>query len=389
MKGGVLGLYLDNAATTFPKPECVATEVAHFINNVGFNISRGSYAGAFDALDAVSECRQALADLFGAEDMRDIAFTRCVTESLNLVLKGCLKPGDHVVVSSMEHNAIMRPLNQLAASGITYTRALCAADGSLNPADVEAAITHATKLVVVTHASNVCGTVLPLEQVGEVCSAHNIPFVVDAAQTAGVLPVSLNAMHASAICFTGHKGLLGPQGIGGIALGKEFAAQLEPLIAGGTGSQSDLEVMPAPMPDHLEAGTLNLPGIMGLRASLNWLKDQGIDNIRAHELTLTATFLEGLERLEQKGLVRIVGPRSTENRVGVVSVTTPQVDEATVAYRLDSDFDIQTRVGLHCAPSAHKTLGTYPTGTVRFSFGYANTADDVSCALAALETCCK
>lgn len=386
----MLGLYLDNAATTFPKPDCVATEVAHFISSVGFNISRGSYAGAFDALDAVSDCRQALADLFGASDLRNIAFTRCVTESLNLVLKGYLKPGDHVVVSSMEHNAIMRPLNQLAATGVTYTRVPCAADGMLAAADVEAAITPATKLVVMTHASNVCGTVLPLEQVGEICERHGVLFVVDSAQTAGVLPVNLEALHAGAICFTGHKGLLGPQGIGGIAFdSEELAEQLDPLIAGGTGSQSDSEYMPAPMPDHLEAGTLNLPGIMGLKASLGWLAEKGIDAIRAHELNLIDEFLNGLEGLEQKGLVHIVGRHDTQDRVGVVSITTPQVDEATVAYRLDSEFDIQTRVGLHCAPSAHKTLGTFPTGTVRFSFGYANTSNDVSRALTALETCCN
>lgn len=380
-----MSIYLDNAATTFPKPDCVATAVANFITNVGYNISRGSYAGAFDAADAVMECRAALVKLFGAQDERDIVFTRGVTESLNLVLKGLLKPGDHVVVSSMEHNAIMRPLMQLTDAGVTFTRVSCATDGSLNPSDVEAALTPATKLIIMTHASNVCGTVLPLEQVGEIAHKHGIAFAIDAAQTAGVLPITLENMNADAICFTGHKGLLGPQGIGGIALTPEFAACLEPLIAGGTGSQSDLETMPAPMPDHLEAGTLNLPGIMGLRASLEWLNDQRIDAIRAHELALTEQFLAGLASLEAAGLVGITGRRDTQSRVGVVSITTPHVDEAQVAYRLDSEFDIQTRVGLHCAPSAHKTLGTFPEGTVRFSFGFANTSQDVDMALEALK----
>lgn len=382
-----MGIYLDNAATTFPKPDCVAAAVADFISHAGYNISRGSYAGAFDAADAVMECRSALVKLFGARDERGIVFTRGVTESLNLVLKGFLKPGDHVVVSSMEHNAIMRPLMQLQESGVTFSRVACATDGSLNTADVEAAITPTTKLIIMTHASNVCGTVLPLEEVGKLARKHGIAFAIDAAQTAGVLPLTLKSMCADAICFTGHKGLLGPQGIGGLALTPEFAARLEPLIAGGTGSQSDLETMPVPMPDHLEAGTLNLPGIMGLRASLEWLQNRGIDSICAHELALTERFIEGLKPLEAAGLLKIVGRRNTQSRVGVVSLTTPHIDEAQVAYQLDAQWDIQTRVGLHCAPSAHKTLGTFPEGTVRFSFGFANTAQDAEAALEALHAC--
>lgn len=379
-----MGIYLDNACTTYPKPACVAQAVADFIQNAGTNINRGSYEGAFDVEDRVFECRERLNTLFGGTDPAHVVFTRCVTESLNLVLKGALAPGDHVVVSSMEHNAVMRPLNQLAARGVSFTRVACAPDGTLDPADVERALTPATRLVVMTHASNVCGTVLPLAEVGAICAAHGIDFVVDAAQTAGVLPVRMDELHAQAICFTGHKGLMGPQGTGGAVLSPAFAERLEPLVAGGTGSASDSELTPSFMPDKFEAGTLNLPGIVGLLAALRWLDEQKPGAIAAHELALTGRFLEGLAPLEEAGLLQVAGRHDLAGRVGVVSVSTPGHDLADLAHRLDRDFGIQTRVGLHCAPSAHKTLGTFPTGTLRFSFGYANTADDVDAAVDAL-----
>lgn len=376
--------YLDNASTTFPKPPCVTEAVCRYMTEMGTNVGRGEYASAFDTEDLVFDTRAALCALLGGADPSDVVFTRNVTEALNLVLKGFLHPGDHVIVSSMEHNAVMRPLTQLATAGVTFSRAQCAPEGTLDAAEVERLICPQTRAVVMTHASNVCGTILPIAGVAEVCHAHGIPLIVDAAQTAGVVPISMEECGAAAICITGHKGLLGPQGIGGCVLDPEFATRMDALVAGGTGSRSDSEEMPSFMPDRLEAGTPNLPGIAGLGAGLAWLGEKGMDTVRAHELALTQRLLDGLRPLAAAGRVCLVGLPGTEGRTGVVSIQTPGHDLAQVAHDLDARYGIQTRVGLHCAPSAHKTLGTYPTGTIRFSLGWANTEDDIDVAIAAL-----
>ena len=376
--------YLYNASTTYPKPPCVPQAVVDYMTNAGTNIGRGEYSSAFDVEELVFDARERVTRLFGASDPSQVVFTRNVTEALNLVLKGYLKPGDHVIVSSMEHNAVMRPLNQLTERGVRFSRAQCTCDGSLDPHDVEKLIEPQTKLVVMTHASNVCGTILPAQKVARICREHGIRFVLDAAQSAGVIPIEAENWGIDAVCFTGHKGLLGPQGTGGVVFTGDLASSIEPLVAGGTGSSSDLEEMPSFMPDHLEAGTPNLPGIAGLRASLEWLDQRGIDAIRAHELALAGRFLEGLEPMEERGLLRIVGKKTLEGRTGVVSIQTPGRELAEVAHALDARYGIQTRVGLHCAPSAHRTLGTFPTGTIRFSVGWANTEKDINHALTAL-----
>lgn len=376
--------YLDNASTTFPKPSCVAEAVFRYMTEAGTNVGRGEYATAFDVEDMVFDLRSSLCTLFGGADPSDVVLTRNVTEALNLVLKGWLAPGDHVVVTSMEHNAVMRPLTQLAARGVAFSRARCAPDGTLDVAELESLIGPKTRLVVMTHASNVCGTILPVEAAGEVCRTHGVPLVVDAAQTAGVVPLDMRACGASAVCFTGHKGLLGPQGTGGCVLDPDFASGLDALVAGGTGSSSDSEEMPSFMPDRLEAGTPNLPGLAGLAAALGWLEKTGMDTVRAHEQALTQRLIDGLAPLADAGHVRLVGLPTAEGRTGVVSIQTPGHDLAQVAHDLDARYGIQTRVGLHCAPSAHKTLGTYPTGTIRFSLGWANTEADVDLAISAL-----
>lgn len=381
--------YLDNASTTFPKPPCVTEAVCRYMTEMGTNVGRGEYSSAFDTEDLVFDTRAALCALLGGTDPSSVVFTRNVTEALNLVLKGFLHPGDHVIVSSMEHNAVMRPLTQLAAVGVTFSRAQCTPDGTLDPREVERLICPQTRAVAMTHASNVCGTMLPVRKVGAICRRHGIPLVIDAAQTAGVVPISMEECGAAAICFTGHKGLLGPQGIGGCVLDPEFVTQIDALVAGGTGSHSDSEQMPSFMPDRLEAGTPNLPGIAGLAASLAWLGEKGIDAVRGHELALTQQLLDGLRPLAAARRVRLAGLPGTEGRTGVVSIQTPGYDLAQVAHDLDARYGIQTRVGLHCAPSAHKTLGTYPTGTIRFSLGWANTEGDVDLAVAALDELLK
>lgn len=378
-------IYLDNASTTFPKPPSVAKAVYSYMTEAGTNIGRGDYSSAYGVEDAVFETRELLCGLLGGEDPSQVVFTRNVTESINLLLKGFLKPGDHVVVTSMEHNAVMRPLMQLTARGITFSRAACSPEGELDPREIERLITPRTKLVLTTHASNVCGTVTPIREIAEICRARRIRYAIDAAQTAGVLPIDASAWGIDAVCFTGHKGLLGPQGIGGILFTGDFSNEISALVAGGTGSSSDLETMPEFMPDRLEAGTPNLPGIIGLGAGIEWINKKGIDVIREHELKLTDRLIKGIATLEKAGLVSMAGKESIEGRTGVVSIQTPQHELAQVAHALDSDFGIQVRVGLHCAPSAHKTLGTFPTGTIRFSVGWANTKRDVDRAIEALD----
>ena len=379
-----MNAYLDNAATTFPKPECVPRAMYEFMTTCGANVGRGSYASAFDIEGVVLETREALASLFGAPDARDIVFTRNVTESLNLLIKGLLHEGDHVIVSSMEHNAVMRPLVQLESRSVSFTRCPCDETGMLDIDALAGCLRPNTRAVVMLHASNVTGTVMPVAKVGEFCRAHGLAFILDSAQTAGVLPINMEVMGIDAVAFTGHKGLLGPQGIGGVALTEELAHRVEPLVVGGTGSVSDKETIPRFMPDRLEAGTPNLPGIVGLHAALEWRAAQEGGAVLAHALGLAAGFLAGLESLERAGPVRVCGRHDVEQRVGVVSLATPGRDEAEVATLLDELYHISVRVGLHCAPSAHKTIGTFPTGAIRFSFGCFNSEDDVDYALRAL-----
>lgn len=379
-------IYLDNASTSFPKAPTVATAMSDYITNRGININRGSYALAYDVEDIIYTTRQRLNTLFNGHDPSHVIFTQNVTMSLNMVIKGLLKVGDHVLVSSMEHNAVMRPLTQLLDKGITFDTIPCDSTGSIQMDSIEPLIRPNTVALIINHASNVCGTIQPLESIGSICKAHNLQFIVDAAQTAGVIPIDVKACHIDALCFTGHKGLLGPQGIGGIILTKEMAQNLTPLIAGGTGSFSHLEMMPTHMPDAFEAGTLNLPGIIGLNEGLSYIESQGMENIHNHELALTQSFLEGLQSIAG---INIVGKQNIQDRTAVVSITIDGMDPASIAYELESNYHIMTRVGLHCAPRAHKTLETYPEGTVRFSFGYANTHEDVESALSALHRILK
>ncbi|MCQ5320343.1 aminotransferase class V-fold PLP-dependent enzyme [Veillonella parvula] len=379
-------IYLDNASTSFPKAPAVATAMSDYITNRGININRGSYALAYDVEDTIYTTRQRLNTLFNGHDPSHVVFTQNVTMSLNMVIKGLLKAGDHVLVSSMEHNAVMRPLTQLLDKGITFDIIPCDKTGSIQLESMDSLIRPNTVAMIINHASNVCGTIQPLESIGPICKAHNLQFIVDAAQTAGVIPIDVKACHIDALCFTGHKGLLGPQGIGGIILTKEMAQTLTPLIAGGTGSFSHLETMPTHMPDAFEAGTLNLPGIIGLNEGLAYIESQGMENIHNHELALTQSFLEGLQSIDG---INIVGKQNIQDRTAVVSITIDGMDPASIAYELESNYHIMTRVGLHCAPRAHQTLETYPEGTVRFSFGYANTHKDVETALSALHRIVK
>lgn len=374
-------IYLDNAATTFPKPDTVAEAVYDYIKNVGANINRGTYMSAYSTEEKVYETREMLCRFFNFDDCKNVIFTNNITTSLNMVIKGLIKKGDHVLVSSMEHNAVMRPLNQLLDEGVTFDRIPCDEEGSLIIENFEKMIKPETKAVIMTHASNVCGTIMPVKEVGRLCRERGIIFVLDSAQSAGVLNIDMEAMNIDVLCFTGHKGLLGPQGVGGFIVRDDVARMMTPLISGGTGSISHTEDIPDFLPDRFEPGTMNLPGIMGLHAALKYIEEVGIKNIHKKEMELTARFLKGIEGLEN---VRIIGKKGTEGRTSVVSVQMKNMDNADAAFVLSDEFGIMTRVGLHCAPSAHKTLNTYPQGTVRFAFGQFNSEGDVDAAILAL-----
>lgn len=379
-------IYFDNAATSFPKPDCVLEQMSYYMTGVGCNVNRGTYAQAYCAGDILFDTRERICKLFNGSDCRNVVFTSNITESLNVVIKGLLKSGDHVLVSSMEHNAVMRPLVQLKSHGITFDRIPCNNLGELDTAPVSSMVRPDTRAVIMTHASNVCGTLLPIEWAGHFCREHNLFFIVDSAQTAGTFPIDMKTMNTDVLCFTGHKGLLGPQGTGGFILNERMVSLIEPLITGGTGSISHTEITPDFMPDRFEAGTPNLPGIYGLNAALRYIDETGIDNILQKELGLTEYFLH---ELKKNSRIKIIGKDDITGRAPVVSIQIPGMDIANAAYRLDSKYNIQTRVGLHCAPSAHKTLGTYPEGTIRFSFGHTNTKEEADHCLYALEEICN
>ena len=379
-------IYLDQASTSFPKAPGVAQAMMDYLTMNGVNVNRGCYSSAYSAEEVIYETRQLLAELFHFSKCKNVIFTPNVTTSLNFILKGFLKPGDHILVSAMEHNAVMRPVVQLASLGISFDRIPCRTDGSMILEKVEELIRPETKAIVTLHASNVCGTRMPLDALGEICQRHQLYFVVDSAQTAGIVPINMDKMHIDALAFTGHKGLRGPQGTGGFLVSQELAEQMEPLISGGTGSVSHTEEIPDFMPDRFESGTPNLPGIYGLHEALLYLKTHSLQAINEKELSLTGYFLEQLQALDDTGRhIRIIGKKDLTNRNAVVSIQTPEIDMSQVAWQLDNEYGVMTRVGLHCAPNAHKTLGTYPAGTIRFSFGPENTKNELDFAIQGLK----
>ena len=379
-------IYLDQASTSFPKAPGVAQAMMDYLTMNGVNVNRGCYSSAYSAEEVIYETRQLLAELFHFSKCKNVIFTPNVTTSLNFILKGFLKPGDHILVSAMEHNAVMRPVVQLASSGISFDRIPCRTDGSMILEKVEELIRPETKAIVTLHASNVCGTRMPLDALGEICQRHQLYFVVDSAQTAGIVPINMDKMHIDALAFTGHKGLRGPQGTGGFLVSQELEEQMEPLISGGTGSVSHTEEIPDFMPDRFESGTPNLPGIYGLHEALLFLKTHSLQAINEKELSFTGYFLEQLQALDDTGRhIRIIGKKDLTDRNAVVSIQTPEIDMSQVAWQLDNEYGVMTRVGLHCAPTAHKTLGTYPAGTIRFSFGPENTKNELDFAIQGLK----
>lgn len=378
-KAGDVMIYLDNAATTFPKPKSVYDNVMKAMKEYGANPGRGSHAMAMKGAKIIYETRELLAELFNLEDPMNVIFTSNATDSLNIAIKGILKPGDHVITTTMEHNSVLRPIKELEKFGVENTIVLCKIDGSIDVADIENAIKTNTKLIVTTHASNLTGTIFPIEKIGALCKKHNITYLLDAAQSAGVLDIDVQKYNIGILSVPGHKGLLGPQGTGALLINSDI--EIDTIKQGGTGSESSSLYQPNFYPDKLEAGTHNLPGIAGLNSGIKYILNEGTKSIYSHEKELIDIFIKEIRNNKK---ILIYGPESMENRCGVVPINIFDMDSSEVAYILDSKYNIAIRSGLHCAPLAHKTIGTEKIGAVRFSVGPFNKKSEIIIAAKAL-----
>ncbi len=357
-------IYLDNAATSWPKPDGVAKAVYDCINIAGGNPGRSGHKMSLEAGRIVLDCRDAVAGLFGIDDPMRIVFTLNTTDSLNMAIKGILQPGRHAITSSMEHNSVARPLKALEPYGIETTFVMADSEGCIDPEDIEKAIRPNTSLIVLTLASNVAGTIQPFREVGAIARRYCIPFLLDAAQGAGHVPINVKADNIDMLAFPGHKGLLGPQGTGGLYVADGI--KLNTIREGGTGSYSDMLTQPDILPDRLESGTLNTPGLAGLDAGIDYINSTGIDNIRRHEIKLAGRIIDGLNDIDR---VKVYGPVDPKEHAGALAFNVGDMDSTEVSYLLDNDYDIEVRAGLHCSGLAHKTIGTFEQGAVRVSTG--------------------
>lgn len=373
-------IYMDNAATSWPKPPAVLEAMASYQENIGASAGRGGYRRAVEASRLIFDAREAVARLFGVADSRRIIFTLNCTEGLNIALWGWLDEGDHVVTTSMEHNSVARPLNHLKRErGVEVTYVRCSAEGLLDADDVARAITPRTRLVAVVHASNVCGAVNDVAAVGAVCRERGVPFLVDAAQSAGAVPMDVEEMNVDFLAFPGHKGLMGPLGTGALYVGPNVKPR--PLYQGGTGTHSELTFQPDHLPDLYEAGSHNAVGLAGLKAACEFVAEVTPAAIGARKAKLAERFAAAVDEIPA---VTYYGPRDFARQAGVCSVRVEGMDPALVGHALDVEYGVMVRTGLHCSPLAHTTLGTLDAGTVRFSFGYFNDEEQVDFAARAL-----
>jgi cysteine desulfurase family protein len=376
-------IYLDHAATSWHKPPQVIRAMSDYLETAGGNPGRSGHRLSIAAARYVYDARDAVAELFHAPDPLRIVFTLNVTHAINLVLNGFLHPADHVVTSSIEHNSVMRPLRELERHGVRLSVVQCRPDGSLDLELMRRAIVPGTRLVVVNHASNVMGTILPVAEIAQIAHQVGALILVDAAQTAGVLPIDVIKTGIDLLAFTGHKGLQGPPGTGGLVIGPNVdVTQLEPLARGGTGSRSEFEEQPNVLPDKYESGTPNGVGLAGLGAGVHWILERTVEQIREDELELATALIGGLRNI--KG-VTVYGPIDPRQSVAVVSCRVEGHRVSEIGLRLDDEFEILCRVGLHCAPAAHKTIGTFPEGTIRLAPGVFTTMDDIRATIAAFE----
>jgi len=372
--------YFDNAATSWPKPPAVRAALDAYFGEGGGNPGRAGHRMSIAAAQIIEHARDLLAELLNADDSTRIILTKNATEGLNLAIYGLLEPGDHAITSHVEHNSVMRPLRHLESEGVELTVVANAPDGTLDPDQVRDAIKSNTRLITTLHGSNVMGTLLPIAEIARVARDRSIPYLVDASQTAGAIPIDVEKLGLDMVAFTGHKALLGLTGTGGIYIRDGIAPR--PFMRGGTGSRSDLEHQPEFLPDAYESGTINVAGFAGLAAGVSQLLEHGIAAVAAHERALVARFISGVDGLDA---VTVHGPTAIEDRCGVLSFNVDQLHPSEVGTLLDEQYGIMSRVGLHCAPGAHQTIGTFPTGSVRFGFSIMNTAAEVDHAIDPVE----
>ena len=372
-------IYFDNAATTLRKPDCVVQAVTEAMGSLG-NSGRGVHDGALSASRTIYDTRAALARLFGAEGPERIAFTANSTQALNMAIKGLLSPEDHVITTALEHNSVLRPLYELEDRGMELTILPADTLGNICCEDFEKEIRPNTKAIVTTHGSNLTGNLLDLARIGSVARAHGLTYIVDASQTAGVFDIDVRRMNIDILCFTGHKGLLGPQGTGGLYVREGI--EIRPLLSGGSGVQTYLRSHPPQMPTVLEAGTLNGHGIAGLGAAVKYLQETGLDTIRQKEQALMKVFYEAVRQIPG---ITVYGDFSTGERCAIVSLNVRDYDSGEVSDALSESYGIATRPGAHCAPLMHRALGTVDQGAVRFSFSHFNTEEEIKIAVSALQ----
>lgn len=376
-------IYMDNAATTMHKPQEVIDAVVMAMSSMG-NAGRGVNEASLSASRIIYDTREKLCRLFGAEDPRQIVFTPNSTESLNIAIKGILNPGDHVIATMLEHNSVLRPLYEMEKKGVRLTIVKSDQNGRFNLKDIEDAIAEDTKMIVCTNGSNLTGNYVDPEPVGTLARERGIVFVVDASQTAGVFPIDVQKMKIDVLCFTGHKGMLAPQGTGGMYVRKGLV--IRPLKSGGSGVQTYSKTHPIEMPTALEAGTLNGHGIAGLHAAVEYLEKTGVDNIRAREQDLMWRFYEGVKDIPG---VKVYGDFSSKNRCPILTLNIGDYDSSEVSDELLTEYGISTRAGGHCAPLMHEALGTVEQGAVRFSFSHYNTEEEVDTAIEAIRELSK
>lgn len=376
-----MGIYLDNAATSYPKPDVVIDKMVDFMKNIGASAGRGAYKSAIEADRLIFNCRSNICKLFNGKDPANVIFTYNITESLNLVINGILKEGDHVITSSIEHNAVWRPLKTLERDrGIEISTVPCDEHGITKAEDVEKLIKNNTKLIVFTHASNILGTIQPIKEIGAIARKHKITFLVDGAQTAGAYPIDIEEDNIDILAFTGHKSLLGPTGTGGLLINCD--ENINPLKSGGTGGDSRNPYQPDNFPNKLEAGTPNVVGIVGLGEAINYINNIGVEKIREKEDETTAYALNKLKEIPG---IKIYGPKDAKRIVGVIAFNIEGISGEEIAFRLDQEYNIMIRVGFHCAPTAHNVMGTYEIGAMRIGIGYFNEKKDIDMLIKALK----
>lgn len=375
-------IYLDNAATSWPKPDCVSAAVSEIIKYGCANPGRSGHRMSIDTARTVYSARESAAALIGADDPLEIIFSPNATFALNMAINGLITPEDHVITTGMEHNSVMRPLKALESLGTAVTVAACGSDGIIDPSEIQKSVRKNTKAIIVTHASNVTGTIMPVDDITRIARSNGIITIVDGAQTAGSIPVNVKKSNIDIFAFTGHKSMLGPQGTGGLYISKGVDKSIKAVFSGGTGSKSEKEEQPDFMPDKFEPGTANSPGIAGLGAAIDFILKTGLKYIIKKERLLTEKFLNGL--LSLKG-VTVYGPCNTDLQTAIVSLNIINKSSSEVSQRLDDEFGILTRPGLQCAPAAHRTIGTFSSGTVRLSIGYFNSEEDIERTLNAID----